>query len=341
MAIVRGRLSSDGWTAVPHHWTRDTALSWKAKGLLAYIAGHAAGYELTVAQIIEDGDDGKDSVQAGLMELERAGYLARIRRRNDDGTWGSYDYELTERPDQSGSNQGGKIRTGGDQGKDDVSAGGDQSGFTAPENPPAKKTTSKKTREEHSAPTERRETPDEKQPSEINAGSILGDWIDYCAAKGITLTGQVKARYGAKIKELLGQGFEPKIIKRGLARMLERGKAAMPGLLDQFVVEVQDKAAPPPQDRPAAQRYQSGAEKADTRRAAEEEIARIGDQLAAEQGVSATDIAANLLISQQARAIYEARSTTCVPTGYSRPNVPDIIDVEWTEHANRREVTAS
>jgi hypothetical protein len=347
MAILRGPLSSDGWTPVPNHWTRNAALSWKAKGLLAYIAGHAAGYELLVAQIVDDGTEGKDAVQSGLEELEHAGYLRRTRRRNGDGTWGSYDYVLTERPndeqlratgrDQGGSNQGGKSRTGSDQQEHDVSPGQNQSGSAAPDNPPAKKTTSEKTREDH-PPGDAAE----KEAPEINAGSIVADWIDYCSGREIKLTKQAIGRYAKKIKELLDEGFQPKLIKHALSLQLERKKAAYPGMLDAFIVEVQGGR---PADAPArrAPAYQSAAEKDETRRTEEAEVARIADELAAQYGTDPKDPVANLKISKQARQIYESRSTTCQPTGYSERDKQDVVDAEWTEHPTDtpREVTAA
>lgn len=344
MAIVRPPMAWDGLTPVPNSWMRDSRLSWKAKGLLANIVGHAPGYELTVKQLIEDGTDGKDAVLSGLRELETAGYLVRTRLRDQDGTWGAYDYEVRDpSPSQSGSNQGGKIRTGGDQAKGDVPAGGDQGGFSGADNPPTKKTTSKKTREDHSAPTERDADGEEDQDTP-NAGSIVADWIDYCGGRGIKLTKQSIGRYAGKIKELLKQGFTEKQIKHALNLQLARGKAAFPAMLDSFIVEVQAANVPRPTSAPPAPRYPSAAERAEDRREDERAIAEIADRLAAEQGSDPSNPVENMRIGQLARQIHASRSTSCQPTGYTVGQT-GVIDAEWTEAGHptatpRLEVTA-
>lgn len=157
MSILRGRLTGDGFTAVPNHWLRDPQLSYKGKGLLAAIASHRDDYELTIDQLIAESKDGKDAVATAMRELERAGYLRRLdRRRNADGTLGAYDYELVEFPHvtpaadsvPAGQGQCGKpavgpvrkTRTGHHQPKQGVSAGRNQCGFTTAVNPHSKKT---------------------------------------------------------------------------------------------------------------------------------------------------------------------------------------------------------
>ena len=159
MSIIRGRLSGDGFTPVPNHWLRDPQLSYKGKGLLGAIASHRDDYELTIEQLIAESKDGKDSVNSGVKELERVGYLLRLgRRRNADGTLGGYDYEVVEFPHgaRDGACEGApqrKTRTGRDQGKHGVSAGRNQCGFTTVENPHTKKTTYKKTKKKTKEPS--------------------------------------------------------------------------------------------------------------------------------------------------------------------------------------------
>lgn len=77
----------DGWTQVPTNITRDRNLSWKAKGLVAFLAGHTRGFRITREFIIGASSDGEASVRSGLKELRDAGYL--IYRRGQGGS-GSY-----------------------------------------------------------------------------------------------------------------------------------------------------------------------------------------------------------------------------------------------------------
>lgn len=177
MSILRGPIPADAFTIIENAWLRDRHLSWKAKGLLAYIASHAAGHRLTRDQMLAEGADGKDALISGLMELEERGYLARRRVRGEDGKITGTDYVLTTPVDspvdspvdasvddnvdsaRAGSSTAGKPDCGRDQGEHGVSAGQNQGGFSGGGKPAGKKTTEEKTREKtNSSPSARRGT---------------------------------------------------------------------------------------------------------------------------------------------------------------------------------------
>jgi hypothetical protein len=90
------------FTQIRNEWARDGRLGYKARGLLLYLHSHSDGYELSLAQIIRDSTDGKHAVHTGLGELEEAGYLTRLRGRDDDGRWGEVDYVLADPFDTEG-----------------------------------------------------------------------------------------------------------------------------------------------------------------------------------------------------------------------------------------------
>lgn len=54
-------------------------ISWKAKGLLAYLQKHA-GEELSVARILKESVESRSAITSGLKELEDAGLLRRERQ---------------------------------------------------------------------------------------------------------------------------------------------------------------------------------------------------------------------------------------------------------------------
>ena len=97
MAIIRKPLKSKQFTQVPNHWGRDPSLSMQAFGLLSYICGHTADYELTVEQVVREFRDGKHAVLSAMLELEERGYLIRHTRRKS-GRFAEYDYEVVEFP---------------------------------------------------------------------------------------------------------------------------------------------------------------------------------------------------------------------------------------------------
>lgn len=76
---------ADGWTLVPRAIIRDTNLSWKAKGLVAWLASHERGFSINREFIINAGPDGEEAVKTGLRELREAGYLSVERGRDDGG----------------------------------------------------------------------------------------------------------------------------------------------------------------------------------------------------------------------------------------------------------------
>jgi hypothetical protein len=83
------RLADDwddpGWVSVPRSIARDADLSFKALGIVTYLASHRSGFRLNRDFIISSHRDGKDSVTAGLRELREAGYLTVEQARTEDG----------------------------------------------------------------------------------------------------------------------------------------------------------------------------------------------------------------------------------------------------------------
>jgi hypothetical protein len=71
---------------VPSATVSDGRLSFKARGILAYLLDKPAGWDVRSVSIAADSQaDGKAAVQAGLRELARAGYYRIERRRLLDG----------------------------------------------------------------------------------------------------------------------------------------------------------------------------------------------------------------------------------------------------------------
>lgn len=71
---------------IPRETIRDRSLSWKARGLLAFLLDMPEGWDVRSPWLAEQGKEGKDAVQSGLRELRRAGYYRLERRRLLDGT---------------------------------------------------------------------------------------------------------------------------------------------------------------------------------------------------------------------------------------------------------------
>lgn len=99
MALVRGHHSfDDQYTQIPNAWLRDTRLSLGAKGLLAQIMSHSAGWRISQESLARDNGVGKDAIRTLITELMEAGYLVRSekRERNEKGFLGGYTYTTVE-----------------------------------------------------------------------------------------------------------------------------------------------------------------------------------------------------------------------------------------------------
>jgi hypothetical protein len=96
--IRRDVMSTDQFTQVANALFRDGRLSFKAKGIFGYLSTHCSGWQVTVADLVRVGPDGREAVRTGLQELERHRYLIWERLRRPDGTLGEIIYCITDRP---------------------------------------------------------------------------------------------------------------------------------------------------------------------------------------------------------------------------------------------------
>jgi len=108
MPIIRGKLGLvDNFTQIPNDWLRDPSLSLKSKGLLAQLASHSEGWQVTIRSLADPNGCGLDYIRTAVNELEEAGYLRREQRRKPNSQFGevvwitqqpTLDYPITEKP---------------------------------------------------------------------------------------------------------------------------------------------------------------------------------------------------------------------------------------------------
>lgn len=83
--IVRGPRAERNFTVIRNATLRDARLTFKARGLLAFILSQEPGYRISAEGLAEEGPDGRDAIRTALREMEAAGYLQREKRRTGDG----------------------------------------------------------------------------------------------------------------------------------------------------------------------------------------------------------------------------------------------------------------
>jgi hypothetical protein len=76
--ISRGPLEADAYALIRRAALADGTLTFKARGILAYLLTRPAGSPVSAEKLAKSGTDGERAVKSGLKELEDAGYLLRI-----------------------------------------------------------------------------------------------------------------------------------------------------------------------------------------------------------------------------------------------------------------------
>jgi hypothetical protein len=99
VSIRRGPSPADRFAQIANAALRDERLSWKARGILAYLLSHREGWRTSVARLVRQAPDGRDSVRAGIAELTALGYLHRADQTHDErGKFAERDYIVTDTP---------------------------------------------------------------------------------------------------------------------------------------------------------------------------------------------------------------------------------------------------
>lgn len=92
---------------------RDERLTFKARGILAYLLSQAEGWDTSIRRLAETGPDGDSAVRAGVKELVDAGYLAfGGRSRGEDGGYTGSEWLVTDTIGES--THGEPVETGED-----------------------------------------------------------------------------------------------------------------------------------------------------------------------------------------------------------------------------------
>ena len=80
---------------IPNDLLNRPDISFKAKGIWAYLQSKPDGWSFSVDRIASQAQEGKTAVSAGLRELQNEGYLIREpSQKNAAGQWTGYDYNL-------------------------------------------------------------------------------------------------------------------------------------------------------------------------------------------------------------------------------------------------------
>lgn len=90
-------LPRESFTTIRNTAVRDKHLSFRARGLLAWMLSHQTGRLITAAAMVDAGMEGRDSIRTALRELEAAKYIRRIRYADTTGQW-FHEMTVTDLP---------------------------------------------------------------------------------------------------------------------------------------------------------------------------------------------------------------------------------------------------
>ena len=82
----------------------DARLSFKARGILAYLLSKPDHWKVVIADLVNHSTDGERAVRAGLRELKGYGYARQTKIRDERGQFIEWEYTIYECPDAHNGN---------------------------------------------------------------------------------------------------------------------------------------------------------------------------------------------------------------------------------------------
>ena len=98
--VIRVQKRPNNFVMLDKTFLEDDRLSFKAKGILAYLLSKPDNWKVIVGNLVKYSKDGKSAVYAGLKELKECGYYVKTPIRSEDGRrisrWESTVYEMPD-----------------------------------------------------------------------------------------------------------------------------------------------------------------------------------------------------------------------------------------------------
>ncbi|MDF2712231.1 MAG: hypothetical protein K0R62_7883 [Nonomuraea muscovyensis] len=95
--ITRSARVADNFALIANGALRKSTLSFRARGLMAYLLSLPPGWKTSIRQLAEQGTEGRDAIATALNELIEAGYVTRTGVRKG-GRFESLEYYVTDDP---------------------------------------------------------------------------------------------------------------------------------------------------------------------------------------------------------------------------------------------------
>lgn len=96
--IIKIQKRDNPYVQIDKECINDKRLSWKAKGILAYLLSKPDNWQVYLTDLKKQSIDGTRSVSSGMKELEKYHYIEKGKRRNKKGRFEGWEYLVYEQP---------------------------------------------------------------------------------------------------------------------------------------------------------------------------------------------------------------------------------------------------
>ena len=112
MSIIHISKRENPYAQIDKRVLGDNRLSWRAKGILAYLLSKPSGWKVNVKDIWNNGAEGRNAVQDCLVELQKIGYAELKTVTGEHGKLMGSQWIITEEPKGGFSELTDKPKTG-------------------------------------------------------------------------------------------------------------------------------------------------------------------------------------------------------------------------------------
>ena len=99
MSIIRIKKRENPYVQIDKRPLEDDRLSWRAKGIFAYLLSKPDGWKVNIKDIWAKGTEGRNAVQVCMRELEKFGYAQLVFIKGDAGKIVGSEWVIIEEPE--------------------------------------------------------------------------------------------------------------------------------------------------------------------------------------------------------------------------------------------------
>jgi len=98
MSVIHISKRENPYVQIDKRVLEDHRLTWRSKGILAYLLSKPSGWKVNVKDIWNNGAEGRNAVQDCLVELQKIGYAKLITIPGEQGKLMGSQWQVTEEP---------------------------------------------------------------------------------------------------------------------------------------------------------------------------------------------------------------------------------------------------